>query len=148
MWHPDSVGKILVAAFATLDRLPTVRGPRGVGGHWPSTRAEWSDYVAQTWPEECHQGPENPFRPTAAEITSMETAFGWLNELRVEDPSMALVTTLWALRKARGKSIKNLCAEKRWAPHTFFRKRAKALAYLASILNARSFPPRVSNDHP
>jgi hypothetical protein len=53
---------------------------------------------------------------------------------------MALVTTLWALRTARGRSIKKLCAEKKWAPHTFFRKRAKALASLAAVLNARGVP--------
>ena len=53
---------------------------------------------------------------------------------------MALVTTLWALRAARGRSIKKLCAEKQWAPHTFFRKRAKALARLAQALNARGAP--------
>jgi hypothetical protein len=70
-------------------------------------------------------------RPSAAEITHMEMAFEWLSELRVEDSGMALVTTLWALRTARGRSIKKLCAEKKWAPHTFFRKRAKALASLA-----------------
>jgi hypothetical protein len=70
----------------------------------------------------------------------METAFTWLSELRVEDSGMALVTTLWALRAARGRSIKKLCAEKHWAPHTFFRKRAKALASLAQALNARAVP--------
>lgn len=28
----------------------------------------------------------------------------------------------------------------KWAPHTFFRKRAKALASLAAVLNARGVP--------
>jgi hypothetical protein len=37
-------------------------------------------------------------------------------------------------------AIKKLCAEKQWAPHTFFRKRAKALASLAAVLNARGVP--------
>jgi len=53
---------------------------------------------------------------------------------------MALVTTLWALRSARHRSIKKLCAEKSWAPHTFFRKRAKALETLAQMLNERGVP--------
>ena len=79
-------------------------------------------------------------RPTAVEIQRMETAFEWLRELREVDSGMALVTTLWALRSARGRSIKKLCAEKQWAPHTFFRKRAKALETLAQILNARGVP--------
>jgi hypothetical protein len=33
--------------------------------------------------------------------------------------------------------VKALCSEKKWAPHTFYRKRAKALAHLAEWLNAR-----------
>jgi hypothetical protein len=79
-------------------------------------------------------------RPSAAEITHMETAFAWLSELRGGDSGLALVTTLWALRTARGRSIKNLCAEKQWAPHTFFRKRAKALARLTEVPNMRGVP--------
>ena len=68
----------------------------------------------------------------------MEAAFDWLRELRVEDSGMALVTTLWALRTAQGRSIKRLCHEKKWAPRTFWRKRAKALCMLAASLNARA----------
>ena len=70
----------------------------------------------------------------------MEGAFEWLRELRAQDSGMALVTILWALRAARGRSIRALCAEKQWAPHTFFRKRAKALAIVAQALNARGVP--------
>jgi hypothetical protein len=66
-------------------------------------------------------------RPTAVEIQQMEAAFEWLRELRDLDSGMALVTTLWSLRSVRGRSIKKLCEEKQWAPHTFFRKRTKAL---------------------
>jgi hypothetical protein len=88
IWDAELVGKRLVQAFATLDRLPRLRGPREPGGHWP-------------------------------------------RELRDVNTGMALVTTLWALRSARGRSIKKLCTEKQWAPHTFFRKRAKAPASLA-----------------
>jgi hypothetical protein len=79
-------------------------------------------------------------RPTAVEIAQMEAAFEWLRELRLQDPGMALVTTLWALRSARGRSIKRLCAERQWPSHTFFRKRAKALTSLAEMLNARGVP--------
>jgi hypothetical protein len=36
--------------------------------------------------------------------------------------------------------IKALCAEKQWPPHTFSRKKVKALANIAHILNARGVP--------
>ena len=79
-------------------------------------------------------------RPTAAEIAQMEAVFEWVRELRREDSGMAIVVTLWALRSARGRSIKALCAEKKWPPYTFFRKKAKALSAIASMLKARAVP--------
>jgi hypothetical protein len=36
----------------------------------------------------------------------MEKAFDWLRELRAVDSGMALVTSLWALRTARRKSVR------------------------------------------
>jgi hypothetical protein len=146
LWDADLVGKRLVQAFVTLDRLPRLPGPREPSGHWPRTVTEWTDQLAQAELEESERRTRQQaanrtvIRPSAVEITHMETAFEWLSELRVADSGMALVTTLWALRAARGRSIKKLCAEKRWAPHTFFRKRAKALASLAEALNARGVP--------
>lgn len=146
IWEPDSVGKRLVQAFVTLDRLPRLRGPREPGGHWPGTITGWADQVAQA---ELEQGERQArqqisnraiIRPTAAEIAQMEAAFEWLRELRAVDAGMAVVTTLWALRTARRRSIKALCTEKQWPPHTFFRKKARALANIAQMLNARGVP--------
>jgi hypothetical protein len=136
LWDAELVGKRLVQAFVTLDRLPRVRGPRAPGGHWPRAITEWADQLAQAELEESERRTRQQaanrtvIRPSAAEITHMETAFAWLSELRVEDSGMALVTTLWALRAARGRSIKKLCAEKKWAPHTFFRGCVKTLVEL------------------
>lgn len=146
LWDAETVGKRLVQAFATLDRLPRMRGPREPGGHWPGTLTEWADRLAQAELEESERRARERvsnrtiIRPSAIEIQRMDAAFEWLRELRDVDSGMALVTTLWALRSARGRSIKKLCAEKQWAPHTFFRKRAKALASLAEMLNARGVP--------
>lgn len=146
VWEAGHVGKRLVEAFATLDRLPRARGPREPGGHWPRTLTEWADRLAQAELEESERkSRERAFnrtviRPSAVELQRMDLAFEWLRELQKVDSGMALVTTLWALRSARGRSIKQLCIEKQWAPHTFFRKRAKALDMLAQTLNARGVP--------
>ncbi len=145
-WEPERVGRALVKAFITLDRLPRVRGPRTPGGHWPLHAVEWADQLAQAENEESerrsreHASNRTRLRPTGAEIAEMDAAFDWLRELRAIDSGMALVTILWALRAARGRSIKALCSEKKWAPHTFYRKRAKALTHLAAWLNARNRP--------
>ncbi len=145
-WDAEHVGKSLVKAFATLDRLPRLRGPREPGGHWPRHAVEWADQLAQAELEESErrerqrESNRTTIRPTSLEITQMEAAFDWLRELRAVDTGMALVTSLWAMRAARGRSVKALCAEKKWAPHTFYRKRAKALSHLALWLNARGVP--------
>ncbi len=145
-WDADLVGKRIVQAFVTLDRLPRLRGPREPGGHWPRTVTEWADQLAQAELDESERHRRQKvtnhvvIRPTSGEIARMEEAFEWLRGLRQRDPGMALVTTLWALRTARGRSIKALCAEKQWPPHTFFRKRAKALTSLTQMLNSGGVP--------
>jgi hypothetical protein len=145
-WTPDHVGRMLVKAFMTLDRLPHARGPRQPGGHWPGHVIEWADQLASAELDESERRDREQarnrvtVRPTAVEIRQMDTAFDWLRELRDADPGMALVASLWALRSARGRSVKKLIAEKKWAPHTFYRKRAKALEFLATRLDARGVP--------
>jgi len=142
-WEPEHVGEKLVKAFRTLDRLPRVRGPREPGGHWVRHAVEWADQLAQAeLPEEeqkerAERRNNALLRPTGAEIKEMDHVLEWLRDLREADPGMALITTLWAYRTARHRSIKALCKERQWAPHTFYRKRAKALAHLAAQLNAR-----------
>ncbi len=143
-WEPEHVGRRLVMAFVTLDRLPPLRGPREPGGHWPQHAIEWVDRLAQAelsdaerHTREAAQNFTN-LRPTSAEIAAMETALDWLRELRGVDSGMALVASLWALTAARHRSVRKLCAKRGWAPYTFYRKRAKALAYLADTLNARN----------
>jgi hypothetical protein len=145
-WVPEHVGERLVKAFRTLDRLPRVRGPREPGGHWVRHAIEWADQLAQAeLPEEerrerAERQNEALLRPTGAEIKQMDLVLEWLRDLRAADPGMALVTTLWAYRAARHRSIKALCKERQWTPHTFYRKRAKALEHLAALLNARHVP--------
>ncbi len=145
-WAPEHVGERLVKAFRTLDRLPRVRGPREPGGHWVRHAIEWADQLAQAeLPEDERQERaerrnEALLRPTGAEIKQMDQVLEWLRELRAADPGMALITTLWAYRAAKHRSIKALCKERHWAPHTFYRKRAKALEHVAALLNARGVP--------
>lgn len=145
-WDAEQVAKALIKAFVTLDRLPRVRGPRQPGGAWPAHTVEWADQLAQAEldAEERRQRAAAMnrviLRPSNADIAQMDIALDWLRELRGVDSGMALVATMWALRAARGRSVKALCREKGWAPHTFYRKRAKALSTLAGWLNERGAP--------
>lgn len=144
VWEPEYVGRKLIAAFVTLDRLPRVRGPREPGRHWPHHAIEWADQLAQSEldPAEkrAREAQQNRIivRPTAADIAGMDAAFDWLRELRQFDSGLALVATLWALYSARHRSIRKLCVARQWAPYMFYRKRAKALAHLAQWLRERA----------
>jgi hypothetical protein len=146
LWEPEYVGRKLIAAFVTLDRLPRMRGPRDPGHHWPDHAVEWADQLAQAEIEESEKRAREIrqnrtiVRPSAADIAGMDAAFEWLRELRRVDPGMALVTSLWALYSARHRSIRKLCLARQWAPHMFYRKRAKALDHLAQWLKARAVP--------
>ena len=144
-WTPEHVGCRLVEAMRTLDRLPRVKGPRGAGNHWPDHRVEWADRLAQA---ELPQGERRErealrnacSRPSGAEIDRMDQALDWLRELRDLDPGVALVTSLWALRTARRRSVRALCREKGWAPATLYKLRGRALDHLAAALNRRGAP--------
>jgi len=142
-WTADEVGARLIKAFQVLDRLPRVKGPRAPGGHWVRHAIEWADQLAQAELPEAEREERTErrnrdlLRPTGADIEEMDRVLEWLRDLREADPGLALVASLWAYRAARHKSIKALCAERHWAPHTFYRKRAKALDYLANLLTAR-----------
>jgi hypothetical protein len=143
-WEPEHVGRRLVKAFVTLDRLPRLKGPREPGGHWPQHAVEWADRLAQAELSDAERRTREAARnfivphPTATEIAEMEAALDWLRELRSVDSGMALVVSLWALAAARHRSVRRLCIKRGWAPYTFYRKRAKALATLAEALNARN----------
>ncbi len=145
-WEPEHVGRRLVKAFMTSRSSPPHARPARAGRTLAATcrrmgrppgPAELSE--AERRSREAAQN-FTMLRPSSAEIAEMESAFDWLRELRAVDSGMALVTSLWALRTARRKSVRRLCIEKKWAPHTFYRKRAKALAFLAELLNSRNVP--------
>lgn len=144
LWTAGHVGVRLVEAMATLDRLPKVRGPRGAGNHWPLHRVEWADRLAQAELPDAERREREALRneltlrrPSGRDLDRMDRALDWLRELRDFDPGVALVTSLWALRAARHRSVRALCREKGWAPATLYKLRGRALDHLAATLNAR-----------
>lgn len=145
-WTADHVGRRLIDAMRTLDRLPRVKGPRGSGNHWVPTRLEWADRLAQAELPEAERRERDmrqnslASRPSGAEIDRMDRALEWLRDLRAKDPALALVTSLWALRAARGRSVRALCRERGWAPATLYKLRGRALDHLAALLTARGTP--------
>ena len=143
-WTADHVATRLVEAFRTLDRMPRVAGPRQAGNHWPQHRLEWADRLAQAELPEAERRARDvarnalALRPLGLEIAHMDLALEWLRDLRAHDEGLALVTSLWALRAARRRSVRALCREKNWLPATFYKLRARALEHLAASLNARA----------
>ena len=145
-WTPDHVGRRLVEAMRTLDRLPRVKGPHQAGNHWPLHRVEWADKLAEAELPEAERRARAErrnslaLRPSGREIDRMDASLDWLRELRAADPGLALVTSLWALRAARRRSVRGLCRERGWAPATLYKLRGRALDHLAAALNGRGVP--------
>lgn len=141
-WTADHVARRLVEAFKTLDRMPRLAGPRQPGNHWPRHRLEWVDQLAQAELPEAERRErealrnESLLRPDGVAIARMDKALEWLRDLRAVDPGLSRVTSLWALRTARGRSVRALCREKGWVPATFYKLRGRALDQMAATLNA------------
>ena len=146
-WTPEHVGRRLVEAMRTLDRLPRPKGPRPPGNHWPRHRLEWADQLAQAELPEAERREragarlsELALRPSGVALDYMDRALDWLRALRALDPDLALIATLWAHRLARGRSLRRLCRERGWTPQTFHNRRARALATIAAALTTRGEP--------
>ena len=145
-WDGDHVGRRLVDAFRTLDRLPRPKGPRQAGNHWPLHRVEWADRLAQAeLPERERRERERrqndlAFRPSGGEIARMDAALDWLRDLRGRDPDLALLVTLWAYRTVRRRPLRALAQELGISPPTFYKRRDRALAWLAETLEAQAVP--------
>ena len=146
-WTPEHVGRRLVEAMSTLDRLPRPRGPRAPGNHWPRHRMEWADQLAQAELPEAERREragarlsELASRPSGHAIDRMDRVLEWLRALRAQDAELAMIATLWAHRLARGRSLRRLCRERGWTPQTFYARRARALAAIASALARQGEP--------
>ncbi len=140
-WDGPHVGRCLVKACITLHRLPKLRGPKEPGGHWPKHAIEWADQLAQAELDETERNERQSrqnfvlLRPTAAELSNMDKTLEWVRDLRNIDAGMAVVVMAWALRKAKQRSIKELCKEHGWGYSTFHRKLTKGLDTIAKKLN-------------
>ena len=145
-WEPEHVGRRLVKAFMTLDRLPRDRGPREPGGHWPKHAVEWVDQLARAELSD----EERRIARSGAELHCHAAEF---DRDRADGRGLRLAARIARRRFRHGachkslgvgrrgiESVRRLCTEKQWAPYTFYRKRAKALAYLADLLNERHVP--------
>ncbi|MEJ0050920.1 MAG: hypothetical protein WDN02_06910 [Methylovirgula sp.] len=67
----------------------------------------------------------------------METAFGWLAELRAHDAGMALQLMYWANWMARRRKLRDLCKSKKWAYSTFQMRANRARKWIANHIISR-----------
>ena len=94
-WSPEMVEERLIEAASVLRRLPPV-GVSGYFSTWPKMMVEFSDLVGQT-PEPMRLPP-----PSAAAISRMEAALGWMAWLEPIDSKIA-----WL--RASGTRWKEIC---------------------------------------
>ena len=82
-WDGPHVGVRLIDGFKTLANMPNRGRHKAVMGFWPETWVEWEDMLAQTGSDKDTQERDAAarnrvrLRPSAQEITRMETVLLW-----------------------------------------------------------------------
>jgi len=132
--EPDHVGEQLVKAFRTLDRCRACAARasgRPLGA--PCDRMGRSIGAGELPQEERTPAPkrqnERLLRPTGAEIKQMDLALECSAICATPIPAWHLSRAFGRCAPRGHRSMKALCKERHWAPHTFYRKRAKALEH-------------------
>lgn len=129
-WTMEMVEARLEDAAQVMRRLPSVR----IGGYfntWPAMFMEFADRVGQE-PQPMRMPP-----PSAAAITRMEEALGWLRWLEGED-----VKLVWA--RSDRTPWKAICWRFGIGRATANRRWQYALSLIAWRLNGKSVPAKRS----
>ncbi len=137
-WTPDHLGKRIVEAFVTLDRLPGLRGPKKPGNSWPQHIYEWADKLAQeeisVQEKSRRRRAQNAVRinPTAEDLRRMDVVLGWLSDFTRADYHECRIVQRWArLRSIPGRTVRGECERVGLNHMAFYRARDRALAALA-----------------
>lgn len=136
-WH-------LRRAFQTLDAMPEGMRPRGYGRAMPAYVHEELDLWFQgTQTADDRRNDDagrnrTRVRPTAAEISSMHAAFGWLLWLRQTEPGAATTLQAWAFATSRRYNLRRLCRNRGWSYSGFNRKVDRGLILLTEHVYSTS----------
>ena len=115
-WIGAHVGKRLVEALQTLQRIPINGCPQGFANSWPEYAIEWTDQLAQLEGDEEQLRQEAAARnwtkivPSSVEISRMETAISWPAKYLGDVPQLLRVVGAVAHARARYRDIA-------WAAH-------------------------------
>ena len=102
----------LVEGLRTLALLPTQRGPREYGNHWPDWMYEWEDLLAQQEIEQEEKDRANRkqnrtrLSPSSVEIARMEQTITWPARYLKDVPQLLRVVQLAALACARHRDLR------------------------------------------
>jgi hypothetical protein len=101
----------LVEGLRTLALLPTRRGPREYGNHWPDWMYEWEDFLAQQETEQEEKDRANRkqnrtrLSPSSIEITRMEQVIAWPARYLRDVPQLLRTVQLVALSRSRHRDV-------------------------------------------
>jgi hypothetical protein len=110
-WTGPHVGVRLVEGLRTLALLPTRRGPREYGNHWPDWIYEWEDLLAQQEIEQEEKDRANRkqnrtrLSPSSVEIARMEQVIAWPAHYLRSFPQLLRTVQLAALARARHRDL-------------------------------------------
>jgi hypothetical protein len=110
-WDGPHVGKRLVEGFRTLRLFPGPIWPREYGNAWPDYEYDWEDLLAQQQRVDEEKAAEarawnwTPPRPSASDITLMETVIAWPGRYLMEEPRLLRVVGAAAVARAAHRDL-------------------------------------------
>ena len=110
-WTGPHVGVRLVEGLRTLALLPTRRGPREYGNHWPDWIYEWEDLLAQQEIEQEEKDRANRkqnwtrLSPSSIEIGRMEQTIAWPARYLRGVPQLLRTIQLVSLSRSRHRDM-------------------------------------------
>lgn len=109
-WDGPHVGLRLIQAFKTLAAMPN-RTLTGIGSYWPEYWHDWADLLAREEMEQAQKEQEARsqnrvrIRPTAQEVSRMETAIVWPGRYLGSMPQVSRVVQRVAVARSRELDI-------------------------------------------
>ena len=139
-WDAGHVAFRLVRAYEVLHAMPAHIGPQRIGSAWPAILREFSDYAEESvrLSRARELTAEARMRWPADEIAKADEALGWPLRYLSDQPRRADALTLWALAKARRRSLRRMLRERA--------ARASRLAHARRIAPHQAEPHRILSD--
>jgi len=138
-WDAGWVAHRMVHAFRVLQTMPGRVGPASYGSVWPAILREFADFLEESVRLQ-HAGEALAIKQrfSAAEVALADEALTWPLEHLKRSPKRADALQLWAMARARRRSLRKLLRQRS--------ERVRRIAALRRIKPSALEPNRILSD--